>query len=191
MHHNGVCVSANDARDFVACSHRHVPPAFGPGAHAARRPNICVFMQSIESSPRHRAETVRDQIDRSLENRKFRTVFEKVVGHWVSPLNWLLIYHGNVRTGSGSDRIVAFVEATGIRDIPSGPLLRVGHERFLPGLKKLVDVVRQASDGQTKLFIQLIDFLAVKRRPDKAKYFQRFLKITKRHGETLAEITED
>ena len=29
------------------------------------------------------------------------------------------------------------VEATGIRDIPSGPLLRIGHDRFLPGLEKL------------------------------------------------------
>src|SRR2546425_12841646 len=28
------------------------------------------------------------------------------------------------------------VEATGVRDIPSGPLLRIGHDRFLPGLKK-------------------------------------------------------
>jgi 2,4-dienoyl-CoA reductase-like NADH-dependent reductase (Old Yellow Enzyme family) len=26
------------------------------------------------------------------------------------------------------------VEATGIRDVPSGPLLRIGHDRFLPGL---------------------------------------------------------
>ena len=25
------------------------------------------------------------------------------------------------------------VEATGIRDVPSGPLLRIGHDRFLPG----------------------------------------------------------
>ena len=31
------------------------------------------------------------------------------------------------------------VEATGIRDIPSGPLLRIGHDRFLPGLTELVD----------------------------------------------------
>src|SRR6185503_17073330 len=30
------------------------------------------------------------------------------------------------------------VEATGVRDIPSGPLLRIGHDRFLPGLKQLV-----------------------------------------------------
>src|SRR5437762_10580235 len=61
------------------------------------------------------------------------------------------------------------VEATGVRDIPSGPLLRIGHDRFIPGLKKLVAAVRQASDGETKLFIQIIDFLAVKRRPDPQK----------------------
>ena len=29
---------------------------------------------------------------------------------------------------------VIVVEATGIRDVPSGPLLRIGHDRFLPGL---------------------------------------------------------
>lgn len=81
------------------------------------------------------------------------------------------------------------VEATGVRDIPSGPLLRIGHDRFLPGLKRLVDAVRQASDGETKLFIQIIDFLAVKRRPDPARYFARFLDITRRHREALAEIT--
>ena len=27
------------------------------------------------------------------------------------------------------------VEATGVRDIPSGPLLRIGHDRFIPGLR--------------------------------------------------------
>jgi 2,4-dienoyl-CoA reductase-like NADH-dependent reductase (Old Yellow Enzyme family) len=83
------------------------------------------------------------------------------------------------------------VEATGVRDIPSGPLLRIGHDRFLPGLKQLVETVRAASAGQTKLFIQIIDFLAVKRRPDPAKYFQRFLEITERHRQALAELIED
>ena len=29
---------------------------------------------------------------------------------------------------------VIVVEATGVRDIPSGPLLRIGHDRFIPGL---------------------------------------------------------
>lgn len=83
------------------------------------------------------------------------------------------------------------VEATGVRDIPSGPLLRIGHDRFLPGLKQLVEAVREASQGQTKLFIQIIDFLAVKRRPDPAKYFQRFLEITERHRRAIAELTKD
>jgi len=83
------------------------------------------------------------------------------------------------------------VEATGVRDIPSGPLLRVGHDRFLPGLKQLVETVRTASDGQTKLFIQIIDFLAVKRRPDPTKYFARFLEITDRHRQIISELMED
>ena len=83
------------------------------------------------------------------------------------------------------------VEATGVRDIPSGPLLRIGHDRFLPGLKKLVETVREASDGQTKLFIQIIDFLAVKRRPDPHKYFDRFLTITPQHREAIVRLSED
>ena len=43
------------------------------------------------------------------------------------------------------------VEATGIRDVPSGPLLRIGHDRFLPGLRRLVETVRRASGGRTRL----------------------------------------
>jgi dimethylglycine catabolism A len=74
------------------------------------------------------------------------------------------------------------VEATGIRDVPSGPLLRIGDDRFLPGLAELVDVVRRASEGETRLFIQLIDFLSIRRRPDPARYLGEFLKLTERHG---------
>jgi len=85
---------------------------------------------------------------------------------------------------------VLVVEATGVRDIPSGPLLRIGDDRFIPGLRKLVDVVREASDGQTLLFIQIIDFLAVKRRPEKTKYFQRFLVVEEHHRRALAEVAE-
>jgi len=70
------------------------------------------------------------------------------------------------------------VEATGIRDVPSGPLLRIGDDRFIPGLRKLVAAVREASGGTTKLYIQLIDFLAIRRRPDPAKYFDRFLVLS-------------
>ncbi len=83
------------------------------------------------------------------------------------------------------------VEATGVRDVPSGPLLRIGHDRFIPGLRQLVNVVRESSQGQTKLFIQIIDFLSVKRRPEKAKFFDRFLLIEERHRHALAESLED
>jgi 2,4-dienoyl-CoA reductase-like NADH-dependent reductase (Old Yellow Enzyme family) len=83
------------------------------------------------------------------------------------------------------------VEATGVRDIPSGPLLRIGHDRFIPGLKRLVETVREASEEHTKLFIQIIDFLAVKRRPEPQKFFQRFLKITDLHRAAIAEATSD
>jgi dimethylglycine catabolism A len=82
------------------------------------------------------------------------------------------------------------VEATGIRDVPSGPLLRIGHDRFLPGLSRLVQAVRDASGGHTRLLIQIIDFLAIRRRPDPDKYFQRFLAITDRHKELLGTSDE-
>jgi len=77
------------------------------------------------------------------------------------------------------------VEATGIRDIPSGPLLRIGHDRFLPGLRELVQTVRRASAGRTRLLIQIIDFLAVRRRPEPEKFFARFLEIQPWHRERL------
>ena len=86
---------------------------------------------------------------------------------------------------------VIVVEATGVRDIPSGPLLRIGHDRFIPGLSELVEVVRKASGGHTRLFIQIIDFLTVRRRPEKEKYFARFLKIEERHRRNLVEATND
>jgi dimethylglycine catabolism A len=77
------------------------------------------------------------------------------------------------------------VEATGVRDVASGPLLRISDDRFLPGLKQLSECVRKASGGQTKLFIQIIDFLSIRRRPTREKYFERFLNVTTRHREFL------
>jgi 2,4-dienoyl-CoA reductase-like NADH-dependent reductase (Old Yellow Enzyme family) len=77
------------------------------------------------------------------------------------------------------------VEATGIRDIPSGPLLRIGHDRFVPGLTELVHTVRRASGGRTRLFIQIIDFLRIRRRPEPERYFREFLRLTDRHRALL------
>src|SRR5688572_9766164 len=83
------------------------------------------------------------------------------------------------------------VEATGIRDIPSGPLLRIGDDRFIPGLAELVHTVRRASGGRTRLFVQIIDFLRIRRRPDPARYFREFLAITDRHRVLLPGGDED
>jgi dimethylglycine catabolism A len=77
------------------------------------------------------------------------------------------------------------VEATGVRDVASGPLLRISHDRFLPGLSRLTECVRRASGGETKLFIQIIDFLGIRRRPEPRKFFERFLSVTPRHRELL------
>ncbi|MDB4966073.1 MAG: NADH:flavin oxidoreductase/NADH oxidase [Myxococcales bacterium] len=86
---------------------------------------------------------------------------------------------------------VIVVEATGIRDVPSGPLLRVGHDRFTEGLQRLVDTVRRRSGGETLLFLQIIDFLRIARRPDKEKYFSRYLLLGETHREGLARIHDD
>jgi 2,4-dienoyl-CoA reductase-like NADH-dependent reductase (Old Yellow Enzyme family) len=86
---------------------------------------------------------------------------------------------------------VIVVEATGIRDIPSGPLLRIGHDRFVPGLRDLVAAVREASDGESLLFIQCIDFLNIRRRPPRDKFLARFLAITPRLRGALAARAGD
>ncbi len=86
---------------------------------------------------------------------------------------------------------VLVVEATGIRDVASGPLLRIGDDRFVPGLARLVETVRQRSRSRTRLFIQLIDFVAVRRRPTAEAYFGRHLAITASLRERLARATRD
>ncbi|MBI05078.1 MAG: NADH oxidase [Pelagibacteraceae bacterium] len=77
------------------------------------------------------------------------------------------------------------VEATGIRDIPSGPLLRIGDDRFVDGLRTLVETVRESSGGHTRLFIQCIDFLAIRRRPNPEKFLREYLTITDSHRKLL------
>ena len=80
---------------------------------------------------------------------------------------------------------VLVVEATGIRDVRSGPLLRIGDDRFIPGLRTLVDAVRAESRGHTRLFIQVIDFLTVRRRPAPEAFFSRHLVVDRGLRERL------
>ncbi|HMR06435.1 MAG TPA: NADH:flavin oxidoreductase, partial [Polyangiaceae bacterium] len=77
------------------------------------------------------------------------------------------------------------LEATGIRDVASGPLLRLGDDRFIEGIRKVVRRAEAASEGQTLVLVQLIDFLKIRRRPAPTKYFERFLEITDRHRSLL------
>ena len=86
---------------------------------------------------------------------------------------------------------VLVVEATGIRDVPSGPLLRIGHDRFLPGLARLVEAVRAASGGETRLCVQIIDFLGIRRRPAPEAYFGRFLAIGDGLRRRAADVLRD
>jgi 2,4-dienoyl-CoA reductase-like NADH-dependent reductase (Old Yellow Enzyme family) len=86
---------------------------------------------------------------------------------------------------------VLVVEATGIRDVPSGPLLRIGSDRFVPGLRRLVEAVRERSEGRTRLLIQIIDFVAVRRRPESGTYFTRYLEIGDDLRRRLAEAVGD
>ena len=81
------------------------------------------------------------------------------------------------------------IEATGIRDVPSGPLLRIGHDRFIDGLRELAAAIRRASNGHTRVFIQIIDFLNIRRRPEPETFFQRFLSITQQHRARLGAET--
>jgi 2,4-dienoyl-CoA reductase-like NADH-dependent reductase (Old Yellow Enzyme family) len=84
---------------------------------------------------------------------------------------------------------VLVVEATGIRDVASGPLLRIGDDRFVPGLRRLVETVRDKSAGHTRLFIQAIDFVAVRRRPEPEKFLRRFLDVDASLRRRLADAT--
>jgi len=70
------------------------------------------------------------------------------------------------------------IEATGIRDVPSGPLLRIGDDRYIDGLQRLTRAVNEASGGHTRLLIQIIDFLRIRRRPEPRTFFERHLALT-------------
>jgi hypothetical protein len=51
--------------------------------------------------------------------------------------------------------------------------------------------VRRESGGHTRLLLQIIDFLSIRRRPEPAKYFGRFLAITGDHRRRMAGALGD
>src|SRR5712691_1456326 len=96
MHHDRAGLGANDAGHIVADSNGHVPPTFGPGAHAARGPHIGILVQTIVGGLWHRAQTVRDQIDSLVENGKFTAPLKKLISQQSSSEDDDLIYHREV-----------------------------------------------------------------------------------------------
>src|SRR5690606_31579686 len=89
------------------------------------------------------------------------------------------------RRFAGGEPGAIVLEATGIRDVPSGPLLRDGDDRFIPGLARVARAVAEASGGRTRLLVQIIDFLRIRRRPEPARYFAASLGVGERHGGRL------
>jgi dimethylglycine catabolism A len=68
------------------------------------------------------------------------------------------IYLRYARGGAG----VIVLEAIGIRDVASGPLMRLSHDRFVPDLQRLVCDMHAA--GDSLVVPQLIDFLKIATR---------------------------
>jgi 2,4-dienoyl-CoA reductase-like NADH-dependent reductase (Old Yellow Enzyme family) len=80
------------------------------------------------------------------------------------------IYLRYARGGAG----MIVLEATGIRDVASGPLLRLSHDRFVPGLLALREEMREASDSL--VIPQIIDFLKIATRKPTRAFIESMVK---------------
>ena len=65
-----------------------------------------------------------------------------------------------VRYAAGGAGLIV-VEAMAIHEVKSGPLLRIGDDKYIPGLRKLTQTVHATSDS--KIVPQIIHFLKVAR----------------------------
>lgn len=77
------------------------------------------------------------------------------------------------------------LEAIGVRDVKSGPLLRLGDDRFVPGLRSLVSEMRGL--GRGLVIPQLIDFLKIATRKPTRTYLEDA--VRRRHlPETVLDL---
>jgi 2,4-dienoyl-CoA reductase-like NADH-dependent reductase (Old Yellow Enzyme family) len=76
------------------------------------------------------------------------------------------------------------LEATGVRDVASGPLLRLSHDRFVPGLRALREEMRAASDALA--VPQIIDFLKIARRKPTRAFMEQAVGRSLLHESVLA-----
>ena len=81
------------------------------------------------------------------------------------------------------------LEATGIRDVASGPLLRLSHDRYVPGLRALREEMRAASDSL--VIPQIIDFLKIATRKPTREYLAGMVKRGRLPEATLAVSDAD
>jgi 2,4-dienoyl-CoA reductase-like NADH-dependent reductase (Old Yellow Enzyme family) len=84
------------------------------------------------------------------------------------------------------------LEAMGVHDASSGPLLRAGDDRFLPGLRDLVGQLHAASP--TKVAAQIIHFLKISRSGWRQKIqdltADEIAAIIEAYGEAAARVRE-
>lgn len=90
----------------------------------------------------------------------------------------IAIYRRYVQGGAG----MVVLEAMGVRDVASGPLMRIGHDRSLPGLRRLVEDLRR--HGRSLLVPQIIDFLKIATR----KATREYLDMMVRRGHLPPEL---
>ncbi len=94
------------------------------------------------------------------------------------------IYLRYAQGGAG----MVVLEATGVRDVASGPLLRLSHDRFVPGMRALREEMRAVSSAL--VVPQIIDFLKIARR----KPVRTFIEQAVAKGlldESVSTLTDD
>jgi 2,4-dienoyl-CoA reductase-like NADH-dependent reductase (Old Yellow Enzyme family) len=90
------------------------------------------------------------------------------------------IYLRYARGGAG----MIVLEATGIRDVASGPLLRLSHDRYVPGLAALV--AKMKAETRSLVVPQIIDFLKIARRKATRDYLEDAVRRGRVPPEALA-----
>lgn len=77
------------------------------------------------------------------------------------------------------------LEAIGVREVASGPLLRLSHDRYVPGLRDLVGEMKAVAP-RTLVVPQIIDFLKIARRQATRPFVEGLV----RRGQAKATLLE-
>jgi len=91
---------------------------------------------------------------------------------WLSPDGTVTddIRQRYLRYAQGEPGLIV-LEATGVHEIHSGPLLRISNDSYVPGLRDLVQQMHDTSPS--KVVLQIIHFLRIARR-NPERYLRRF-----------------